>query len=647
MENEELVGSMPELLQRAYTYLRDKARGDVSNFGAKMLENTPALQPGKGPFPSAQQPAVDPAADRPPARYDFAPAPSGARIPAGEVWRKGMSENPSGGGSLTDIMNMADRVLRAPTNIVGGAMDAGVGRVRDAISNAIASALNARRTNPDAAATEGMDRLQRGLNDVAPNARFGSQLPPVRDAIVGALGWQPANAPQTALAAPGGYGLGDYETDPRVQAGPRQPGRPAATPAPRTAFSAQTTQPATGPRGMTPEQVAQNKPRINNADGSVSTERTITIEADGKHYNIPTIVNGKQLTPDEAVAAWRAGKNKEVGVYDTQDEATAAARQRSDDIGKAIGATGANPVERAMEVVKGPSMADKFRERSAAIDRSPTGGLSDAQKGQALMEAGLAIMRAASKPGGSMLGAVGEGGQHGTALAREFDKVNRETDLRRRTEAREDLRTEMQLGQHDEDRELRREDLLERRADRRDRTRIEGQRLDLLREQIEQGKYKVQDTNDGFVLVDAKTGNTRELIGPDGKRLKAYRKPEDTRPAEVRLLEYLKNDPAAREIYMGTKQRENAMGEKDIVAQAVNLVKDSSISGKPIGIDEAVRQVLAGRDSARTAMGKGTNPPPGEQLPKGVPAGSKLIGTSGGKPVYQTPEGKRLLVEGQ
>jgi len=39
------------------------------------------------------------------------------------------------------------------------------------------------------------------------------------------------------------------------------------------------------------------------------------------------------------------------------------------------------------------------------------------------------------------------------------------------------------------------------------------------------------------------------------------------------------------------------------------------------------------------------NPESGAGLPQGIPAGSKQIGTSNGVPVYETPEGKRLIVE--
>ena len=75
------------------------------------------------------------------------------------------------------------------------------------------------------------------------------------------------------------------------------------------------------------------RPAINNPDGSISTEKTITIEIDGKHYLIPTIVDGKQLTPDQAVMATMAGKNNPVGEFNSAVEAEVAARLRSSQIG--------------------------------------------------------------------------------------------------------------------------------------------------------------------------------------------------------------------------------------------------------------------------------------------------------------------------
>ncbi len=75
---------------------------------------------------------------------------------------------------------------------------------------------------------------------------------------------------------------------------------------------------------------------LDNPDGSVSTERTITIEAGGRFYNIPTIVNGVQVTNDAAVMLWKAGDNKAVGEFDSLEKAVQAAKERSNMLGGAV-----------------------------------------------------------------------------------------------------------------------------------------------------------------------------------------------------------------------------------------------------------------------------------------------------------------------
>jgi hypothetical protein len=47
----------------------------------------------------------------------------------------------------------------------------------------------------------------------------------------------------------------------------------------------------------------------------------------------------------------------------------------------------------------------------------------------------------------------------------------------------------------------------------------------------------------------------------------------------------------------------------------------------------------AGMPPLAQASGAGGN------MPKGIPPGSKQVGTSGGKPVYESPDGKRYIVE--
>lgn len=97
-------------------------------------------------------------------------------------------------------------------------------------------------------------------------------------------------------------------------------------------------------RQKTPAQVAHKKPRIQNPDGSFSTERTITVGLDGKYYNVPTIVEGKQVSRDKAIKAYNPeGKPS----YDTVDEAVAAAKKRSEKIGEA--AQGGSAIDNAID----------------------------------------------------------------------------------------------------------------------------------------------------------------------------------------------------------------------------------------------------------------------------------------------------------
>lgn len=83
--------------------------------------------------------------------------------------------------------------------------------------------------------------------------------------------------------------------------------------------------------------IDMSRPRLENPDGSFSTERTITIESDGKHLLIPTIVGGKERSAEEAIRLWRDGKNKAVGSYATAEQAEDEAKKRSVRIGKARG----------------------------------------------------------------------------------------------------------------------------------------------------------------------------------------------------------------------------------------------------------------------------------------------------------------------
>ncbi len=73
-----------------------------------------------------------------------------------------------------------------------------------------------------------------------------------------------------------------------------------------------------------------------NLEGSVSSERTITVEIGGKYYNIPSLVNGKQLSKDEAVNLFKLGKIQAVDIADTLPEALKKAKERSNMLGQQV-----------------------------------------------------------------------------------------------------------------------------------------------------------------------------------------------------------------------------------------------------------------------------------------------------------------------
>jgi hypothetical protein len=67
---------------------------------------------------------------------------------------------------------------------------------------------------------------------------------------------------------------------------------------------------------------------VNNGDGTFSTVKSMSIKDDvnGKEVLIPTVVNGKVVTPEEAIAEYKKTGNN-LGMFDTVDQANAEAKR--------------------------------------------------------------------------------------------------------------------------------------------------------------------------------------------------------------------------------------------------------------------------------------------------------------------------------
>jgi hypothetical protein len=83
---------------------------------------------------------------------------------------------------------------------------------------------------------------------------------------------------------------------------------------------------STPPAGMvTPGNIdIHHRPVVQNADGTISTVRSISIEVDGKEVLIPTVVGDRVVSNDEAIKHYKQ-TGEHLGVFDTVANANAYA----------------------------------------------------------------------------------------------------------------------------------------------------------------------------------------------------------------------------------------------------------------------------------------------------------------------------------
>ena len=93
----------------------------------------------------------------------------------------------------------------------------------------------------------------------------------------------------------------------------------------------------------------EGRPIIQNPDGTISTERTMTEKINGKWMNIPSMFGGKEVSVDKAIEIIEKnnGRDPETGrklpTYESLEEAEAAAKARSKELGKKYGGAATGP----------------------------------------------------------------------------------------------------------------------------------------------------------------------------------------------------------------------------------------------------------------------------------------------------------------
>lgn len=67
------------------------------------------------------------------------------------------------------------------------------------------------------------------------------------------------------------------------------------------------------------------RPQVRNPDGSISTVRTITITTPHGAILLPTVINGRVVSNEEAIRYWQQ-TGQHLGIFDTEDNANAYAQ---------------------------------------------------------------------------------------------------------------------------------------------------------------------------------------------------------------------------------------------------------------------------------------------------------------------------------
>lgn len=354
------------------------------------------------------------------------------------------------------------------------------------------------------------------------------------------------------------------------------------------------------------------------ADPGISTGDTVTYEVSrGKNVTLPTMIDGKRITDVQAIKLFQSGRLQPVADMPPARTQPAGALGGSSpdpsDGGEEPGpfqgnARGALEGSRAAGPAMVPgtpreSLDAQFRKKIAEIEKTDGRKLTDDQKNELKMDFFLRLMANGSRPGSNLIGNAGEAGIATTGLSREMRNTNM-ADQRAR---KEDAFREVGFADKDKDNAAR------------------DRQLDLLGEQIGQGKFEVKTGGRGgnFLVFDKKTGKWTDT------GIKASDSVNSTKPAALQMLEHLKAHPEDMDLLKKLNAKEK--DDPDQIVELAGKLIQGDITGKVTTESalQSAREIVMGAKGQKVpgAVAKPKSQADFDALPKG----SQFVNPKDGK----------------